>query len=419
MKQFINIKLDNSADDTSISSFELELLEGADDLNTIVNSQGYVPVKGDMIYLLPGVNIPRVKLKDLALSLGIRVVRDPAKANIIFAGRNSIAKITSSRWTYKVNSTYALERIKELCNDDFYIQNLETAIASTGETDIFGDYNDIYNILAKGSRNDYTSSYIYTIDPDYSEMYNTVKDKIIYSEAELLNNINGDDSTTIDEEVFQQLKSMFDSSDTDNHVLAMEIMANSKYEDSVLYLLMLISENAYKINNSNTRNHVNFKSMLSYFNWQPRDVNHINTDDIVQIIDKKKGLLTVDMIKRLYQEYSDDIIRNIHYDEVFEVKEVTIKQEYLDKLNITSINLINPAEVSVVARPDPIEIEEEVLEDELIEAAFTNIERKELKSELIALEEEEELAEKDLATYKQEESNNHQTTTNDTDIDWF
>jgi hypothetical protein len=418
MKQFINIKLNQSADPTSISSFELELLEGADDLNEIVNAQGYVPVKGDMIYLLPGVNIPRVKLKDLALNLGIRVVRDPVKANVIFAGRNSIAKITNSRWAYKVNSTFALERIKETCDDGFYIQNLETAIASTGETDIFGDYNDIYNILAKGSRNDYSSSYIYTIDPDYSEMYNTVKVKTIYSEAELLSNINGDDSTTIDEEVFLQLKNMFDSSDSDNHVLAMEIMANSKYEDSILYLLMLISENAYKINNSNTRNHVNFKSMLTYFNWQPRDVTHQNTDDIVQIIDKK-GLLTVDMIKRLYQEYSDDIIRNIHYDDVFQVKEVTIKQEYLDKLNLTSINLINPEEDSVATRPDPVEVEEEVLEDELIEAAFTNIERKELKSELIALEEEE-LAEKDLATYKEEESNNHQTSTNEsTDIDWF
>ena len=418
MKKFINIKLNQSADSETISSFELELLEGADDLNTIVNAQGYVPVKGDMIYLLPGVNIPRVKLKDLALSLGIRVVRDPAKANVIFAGRNSIAKITSSRWAYKVNSTFALERIKETCDDGFYIQNLETAIASTGETDIFGDYNDIYNILAKCSRNDYASSYIYTIDPEYSEMYNTVKTKTIYSEAELLNNINGDDSTTIDEEVFQQLKNMFDSSDTDNHVLAMEIMANSKYEDSVLYLLMLISQNAYKINSSNTRNHVNFKSMLTYFGWQPRDVNHVNTDDIVEMIDNK-GLLTVDMIKRLYQEYSEDIIRNIYYDEVFEVKEVTIKKEYLEKLNLGSINLINSAEFSVVTEPDPVEIEEEVLEDELIEAAFTNIERKELKSELISLEEEI-LAEKDLATFKEEDSNNHQTNTNEsTDIDWF
>ena len=418
MKQFINIKLNQSADATKISSFELEILEGADDLNTIVNAQGYVPVKGDMIYLLPGVNIPRVKLKDLALNLGIRVVRDPAKANVIFAGRNSIAKITSSRWAYKVSSTFALERIKEICDDAFYIQNLETAIASTGETDVFGDYNDIYNILAKSSRNDYNSSYIYTIDPDYSEMYHTVKSKTIYSEAELLNNINGDDSTTIDEEVFQQLKNMFESSDEDNHVLAMEIMANSKYEDSILYLLMLISEYSYRINVSNTRNHVNFKSMLSYFGWQPRDVCHQSTDKIIKYIDNK-GLLTVHMIKRLYQEYSGDIIRNIHYDDVFEVKEVTIKQEYLEKLNLTCINLINPEEVSVVTEPDPVEIEEEVLEDELIEAALLRIERNELKSELIALEEEI-LAEKDLATFKEEESNNHQINTNEsTDIDWF
>jgi hypothetical protein len=386
MKKFINIKLNNTADHNTISSFELEILEGADDLNEIVNAQGYVPVKGDMIYLLPGVNIPRVKLKDLALSLGIRVVRDPAKANVIFAGRNSVAKITSSRWAYKVSSTFALERIKEICDDGFYIQNLETAITSTGETDIFGSYDDITNIIAHNTRNEYNSSYIYTIDPEYSEMYTTVKSKTIYSETELLNNINGDDSTVIDEEVFQQLKNMFDSSDDDNHVLAMEIMANSKYEDSVLYLLMLISENAYKINNSNTRNHVNFKSMLTYFGWQPRDVTHINTDDIVEMIDNK-GLLTVDMIKRLYQEYSEDIIRNIYYDDVFEVKEVTIKQEYLEKLNLGSINLINPEFSTIVMQPDPVEIEEEVLEDELIEAAFTNIERKELKSELIALEE--------------------------------
>ena len=417
MKKFINIKLNNTADHNTISSFELEILEGADDLNEIVNAQGYVPVKGDMIYLLPGVNIPRVKLKDLALSLGIRVVRDPAKANVIFAGRNSVAKITSSRWAYKVSSTFALERIKEICDDGFYIQNLETAITSTGETDIFGSYDDITNIIAHNTRNEYNSSYIYTIDPEYSEMYTTVKSKTIYSETELLNNINGDDSTTINEEVFQQLKNMFDSSDNDNHVLAMEIMANSKYEDSILYLLMLISENAYKINSSNTRNHVNFKSMLTYFGWQPRDVSHVNTDDIVEMIDNK-GLLTVDMIKRLYQEYSEDIIRNIYYDDVFEVKEVTIKQEYLEKLNLGSINLINPEEDTIAMQPDPVEIEEEILEDELIEAAFTNIERNELKSELIALEED--ISDLNLeSTENTLEENLTKTKTDDTNIDWF
>jgi hypothetical protein len=158
--------------------------------------------------------------------------------------------------------------------------------------------------------------------------------------------------------------------------------------------------------------------MLTYFGWQPRDVNHQNTEDIVEMIDNK-GLLTVDMIKRLYQEYSEDIIRNIYYDDVFEVKEVTIKKEYLEKLNLGSINLINPEEDSVITRPDPVEVEEEVLEDELIEAAFTNIERNKLKSELIALEED--ISDLNLeGTENTLEENLTKTKTNEaTDIDWF
>ena len=104
-------------------------------------------------------------------------------------------------------------------------------------------------------------------------------------------------------------------------------------------------------------------------------------------------------------------------------------------LQKTSINLINSAEFSVVTEPDPVEIEEEVLEDELIEAAFTNIVRDELKSELIELEEEKEFPEDESVFTEAEdyalgeimsklaeehESNNHQITQkNDTDFEWF
>ena len=66
-------------------------------------------------------------------------------------------------------------------------------------------------------------------------------------------------------------------------------------------------------------------------------------------------------------------------------------------------------------QPDPVEVEEEILEDELIEAAFTNIERKELKSELIALEET-----LDVCSEPTQEENLTKTDTNEsTDIDWF
>ena len=203
---------------------------------------------------------------------------------------------------------------------------------------------------------------------------------------------------------------MFQSTDNDNHILAMEIMANSHYEKSVLYLLMLIADFNGIISNTHTKNHVNFKSMLAYFNWIPRNVSHQDSEDIIKIIDGK-GLLTLDMIQVLYKEYTDEIHRNIAYDEVFEIKEVTIKQDYLDKLNLTSLNLINPEELEVTATTV-----DEIVTDELIEAAFTNIERKELKSELIAIEEELSAAQ----GITEEESNNNQIEeTNGDDFEWF
>jgi hypothetical protein len=152
--------------------------------------------------------------------------------------------------------------------------------------------------------------------------------------------------------------------------------------------------------------------MLAYFNWVPRQVSHMNADDIIKIIDEK-GLLTLDMIKILYKEYAGDIHRSIAYDEVFEIKEVTIKQDYLDKLSLTSLNLINPEELEVT---DPVD---EIVTDELIEAAITNIQRAELKSELIAIEEE--LAKEDSVPVKEEEqSNNNQIEEIDgDDFEWF
>jgi hypothetical protein len=156
--------------------------------------------------------------------------------------------------------------------------------------------------------------------------------------------------------------------------------------------------------------------MLSYFNWIPRNIGNRSAEKIVEIIDDK-GLLTVDMIKRLYKEYTYSIHGNINHDDVFEVKEVTIKQEYLDKLNLSSLNLINPEPEENLEVTDPVD---EIVTDELIEAALTNINRNELKSELITLEEEI-LAEKDLATFKEEELNNNQIeeTNGGNDLDWF
>jgi hypothetical protein len=413
MEKFVHIELTNGSDHSTVRGLDVNIIEGlGDSFDTFVNAKGYVPTKGDTIYLLPGVNIPRMKLKDLALNLGIRVVRDPEKATVVFSGKSSVGKLTTSNWYYFADANTILENVKKLCNDDYYIEKLETAIASTGAERVCSNWSDMRNTLCNGSIDTYESQYFYGIEPEYQETFDAIQGKPIYCESELITNINGDDSTIIDYDVYRQLQTMFESSDDDNHVLAMEIMANSHYEKSVLYLLMLISDYQHVISNTHTKNHVNFKSMLAYFNWIPRNISSLNAHHIVKIIDQK-GLLTLDMIKVLYKEYTNDIHRMISYDEVFEIKEVTIKQDYLDKLGLTSFNLINPEELEVTATVD------EIVTDELIEAAITNIKRDELKTELIAIEEE--LAKEELVPVKEEEeSNNNQIEqTNGDDFEWF
>jgi hypothetical protein len=413
MEKYVHIELHGENHHNYINGFNVKVIEGlGTDVPDFVNSKGYVPKQGDMIYLLPGVNIPRVKLKDLALNLGIRVVRDPEKANVIFSGKSSMGKMTGSSWYYIADAEVILNNVKAICDDGYYIEKLETALVASGATKICSDWSDMRNCLSRNA-NHYDNGYIYAIEEEYIEAYNGMQGKPVYDESELITNINGDDSTIIDEEVFQQLKNMFESSDSDNHILAMEIMANSHYEKSVLYLQMLLSNYSYQISNSHTKNHVNFKSMLSYFNWAPRSIGNRNAEQIVNIIDEK-GLLTIDMIKRLYKEYTYSIHGNINYSNVFEVKEFTIKQAYLDKLNLSSLNLINP---EVEENLEVTEPEDEIITDELLEAALTNINRKELKSELIAIEEE---LSQEQGTPEEESNNNQIEETNGgNDLDWF
>ena len=413
MEKYVHIELHGENHHSHISGFNVKIIEGlGTDVPDFVNSKGYVPKQGDMIYLLPGVNIPRVKLKDLALNLGIRVVRDAEKANVIFSGKSSMGKMTGSSWYYIADAEVILNNVKAICNDEYYIEKLETALDASGATKICADWSDMRNCLAS-DYNHYDSGYIYAVEEDHADTYNAMQGKPIYNESELITNINGDDSTIIDEEVFQQLKNMFESSDSDNHILAMEIMANSHYEKSVLYLQMLLSNYCYQISNSHTKSHVNFKSMLSYFNWAPRSIGSRSAEQIVSIIDEK-GLLTVDMIKRLYKEYTRSVHGNINYSDVFEVKEFTIKQAYLDKLNLSSLNLINPEPEENLEVTDPVD---EIVTDELIEAALTNINRNELKSELIAIEEE---LNQEQGTPEEESNNNQIEETNGgNDLDWF
>ena len=392
-----------------------------------LSTDEYIPTKGDKVYFLPGVTVPRVKFKEIALEYGIRTVRNPNDANVFFGNISTTDKITDSRWVYKIETKYLIDALDNntLDLDEFYIDKLKTALEFYTNEFIATDHPIALAIAEDAEKNQVRMQ---TISDDYTELGKALEGKIIYEESTIIDKLNGQDASVIDAVMFEQLRTMFNSSDSDNCVLGMEILANCKYSASLPYMLLLFKDFNGEMYNSNTKNHVNFKSLV---NWLGGNIFHRNSiDDLCDIL-KDKGQLTPDRLN-IFLNHSHQDILNRGDSRYFKVKTITLDEEILASLNT------NYTYATVYKDYVPVEIEEEV-SDEDITDAFTMMERNELKSELIELEKdlpegileenkgheisEEVIAEEAVETSLELEpvSNNNQITeTNDTDdIDWF
>ena len=386
-----------------------------------INQNGYTPMKGDKLYFLPGVNIPRIKLKDLATKFGIRTIRDVSEANVIFGSSKTKDKMTGYTWKYKIPTTIVQLFFETYKNDldTYQYSKLENALEFYEEESILCDWstartftdNDLpqwnsYSqqpqFLSFNSSRNTSSEPVHEVNKDYIHLYDLIKGKEIIDESCLLDQLNGDDAVIIDADMFTQLTTMFNSSDDDNHILAMEILANSKYKESLLYIEMLFKNHSYSIGNCHTKNHVNFKSLLSYLGKANRYID-TNLDNIMESLISKK-VLTKDKVDILLENYGHEI--NSRGDSIyFKVQTITVNEDTLSLLNENyNYKVIKDYEPSIVENLEEEELDE-VIEDELI----NEIVNEPIEIEII-IEEEKELQ---VLTESKTEINES------TDIDWF
>jgi hypothetical protein len=386
-----------------------------------INQNGYTPMKGDKLYFLPGVNIPRIKLKDLATKFGIRTVRDVSEANVIFGSSKTKDKMTGYTWKYKIPTTIVQLFFETYKNDmdDYQYSKLENALEFYTEEYILTDWstartftdNDLpqwnsYSqqpqFLSFNESRNTSSEHVHEVNKDYIHLYELIKGREIIDESCLLDQLNGDDAVIIDADMFTQLSTMFNSSDDDNHILAMEIMANSKYKESLLYIEMIFKNHAYTIGQSNTKNHVNFKSLLSYLGKNNRYID-TSLDDIMDSLISKK-VLTKDKVDILLENYGEEI-KNRGDSTYFKVQTITVNEDTLSLLNENyNYKVIEDYEPSIVNNLEEEKLDE-VIEDELI----NEIVNEPIEIEII-IEEEKEL---EVLTESKTETNES------TDIDWF
>ena len=386
-----------------------------------INQNGYTPMKGDKLYFLPGVNIPRIKLKDLATKFGIRTVRDVSEATILFGSSKTKDKMTGYTWKYKIPTTLVQLFFETYKNDmdDYQFSKIDNALEFYTEEYILTDWSTARNFTdndlpqwnsysAQPQYVDYhsksrsSSEHVHEVNKEYIHLYELIKGREIIDESCLLDQLNGDDAVIIDADMFTQLSTMFDSSDDDNHILAMEIMANAKYKESLLYIEMLFKNHSYTIGQSNTKSHVNFKSLLSYLGKNNRYID-TNLDDIMESLISKK-VLTKDKVDILLENYAEEI-NNRGDSTYFKVQTITVNEDTLSLLNENySYKVIEDYEPSIVNN-----LEEEELDEVIEDALINEIVNEPIEIEII-IEEEKELQ---VLTESKTEINES------TDIDWF
>lgn len=350
-----------SANDTKHVGFSIQswlgtFTEDTTDLLDIVKKP-YIPQQGDKIYFLPEVSVPRVKFKNVSVEYGIKTVRNPDQANIFFGCSKSLHHMTSTKWAYKLPTSELKNFIEMLDHrmDDYTKDKIETALEFYENDIVAIDWtimNNINGAVANNNCSKYSQRLI-TIDDDFKEEYEHLRSVTIYDESCVIDILNGEDATVIDKEMYEHLGEMFKSSDTDNHVLAMEIMANSKYTESLIYLELLFHDYAGRIMDIHSKNHVNFKSLVSYMGKNMRYL-HTNIDDIGDSL-VTKGQFTVDKIE-IIMKYLGGHIQNGGDQKYFTVKTITVHPDHIASLGT---NYTYSVQDDYVGPEMPIEFDEE------------------------------------------------------------
>lgn len=89
-------------------------------------------------------------------------------------------------------------------------------------------------------------------------------DKTVYVDDKVLNEQMGEESIVIDENNFKDYDDMLKSTDATIRSTAMELIANSNYQDSIFYISLLLNGNINAVNSVGNKT-VNIKNFLDYF----------------------------------------------------------------------------------------------------------------------------------------------------------
>jgi hypothetical protein len=272
-------------------------------LITFATTTPYVPAKGDKLWFYPGCDVPRFKVKQFCMNHDVAVVKYKDKSSVRFMGPECIKEMIETyngRFVPKDIFLAWLDNV--MCNA--YVP-LRDAIVAAQSTEVYirnpalGAFckKDLFGTKVLFQRTDeavYKNIDYIKDDENYQQLTDMISDTGLRPQDDLLSLLNT--GVEMDQKMYEDIHRLFESTDKENTRLAMEAMANCDFQKSAVYLLLLLKEYGSKISNSGNKHHVNFKSLIKYF--QIRNLENMSVDNMIDSLRHQK-LLSVDNLNRL------------------------------------------------------------------------------------------------------------------------
>ena len=288
-----------------------------------LNIVNRIPGKGDKMYFLNGVTIPRFKIKKFHVDKGTKCVKYIESSNFIIFSKTTIPEHfdTSHLYTYASYeiitylNMWIMNNVNKENNEKWAIDFIEEIKANDNNILVRYNYYGSSYLRNKHGIKTNDSTTVNTISKDnYNKIQKILNMKCEFiDESVILNELNT--SLVMDSDIYINIQRLLDSSDVENVKLAMEMMANCDYKSSALYLLLLLKDYRHKIFKSSNKNHINFKAMLNYFEDTCNSNFNNSIDEIITILKKKNILIKnhIDVLTPLILEDYNNTVRSTEY----------------------------------------------------------------------------------------------------------
>lgn len=318
-----------------LAAKEKDIEEGA--LNTVLKSdKNYLFQPTDKLFFLSGCTVPRFKVKQLCEASGMTTVKAIENSTVVIYGDDTEKSVTRFEWGYYnvpkgvmlnfIDKNYPigqpnLLKLKEMLDDPETFHTVN--VSRYNDKNIMEGYQDWVSFPIDKKAGFHHEKVWVTEEKKINEFDKMLEDGYtLVHQNDLLCIINI--NNIMDKEMYQETCKMFESQDQNNHVLAIEIMANCDYEKSALYLFLLIKEYRSEIYNRQESKHVNYQSLCKFFNIK-RDHNIYDVEDLIEEL-SERNLLSSKYREEIYNlmiEESKDRLGNSFY----EVTKITANEK--------------------------------------------------------------------------------------------